>query len=382
MRLKDGVKVMSRTHCGKLTVALMAAALAGAVSPGAARAQSRNEVGLSTPGSSLGNVSTPANRFRGYSYGIGSLNTTSAGTGVLSSSITSRANFYAGGSTEAPTLPGLYQAPLPAAAAGSSRLYSAEAGLLTPLAYAQTGALITSDLPALSIARSYLSAIREPTTQPVETTTRPVTSLVPSAEGRYRAKMEEAEKLFRQGQYRRAYNEYQLASMIGDKTPESLLGMMHANFAMSRFSYASASYNLREALKYFPELPLAPLQPRSLWGEPDAYATQLLRLEEHTRRVPRDADAHLVLAYLKWFDGDYEAARRCLQVALKYGNSEKYTNPEEMKETALKFWDGMRASGKVSGELIPDRSARSGGEPASMPAPTAEPRKPAPEAET
>jgi tetratricopeptide (TPR) repeat protein len=166
--------------------------------------------------------------------------------------------------------------------------------------------------------------------------------------------MAEGEKAFRAGDFRKAHNEFQSANCIGGKDPESLLSLAHAAFARSMFSYKEAALHLRRALKYLPELPLIPLQPGTFYGEEpegiDRYVERITRLEKHTAKSPYDADALLLLAYFRWFEQDVEAARNALATALAAASK---TKDSEQLEAINIFWDGMLASGKVTGELKP-----------------------------
>ena len=54
---------------------------------------------------------------------------------------------------------------------------------------------------------------------------------------------------------------------------------------------------------------------------------------------------------MQWRDGDLDAARSALSQALAYCRS------DELREAIMTLWDGMVASGMISGELVPAEKA-------------------------
>jgi hypothetical protein len=120
--------------------------------------------------------------------------------------------------------------------------------------------------------------------------------------------------------------------------------MAHATFAMSRGSYVSASYYVRQALKYFPELPVVPLQPKAFFGQPAEYVNKLTLLEQHVRERPNDAEARFLLGYFRWFEGDSQAAQEALTQTFALAR-------RDLRNDVKSFWNGMVATGKVSGTL-------------------------------
>ena len=66
--------------------------------------------------------------------------------------------------------------------------------------------------------------------------------------------------------------------------------------------------------------------------------------------MPSDADARLILAYFRWFEGDVDTAHEALAIALFLAS--RSSNAEQI-EAVNTFWKGLVASGKVAGELIP-----------------------------
>jgi len=178
---------------------------------------------------------------------------------------------------------------------------------------------------------------------------QPITSLVPDQGGQYHNYMARGEEHFRSGDFAFAFTQFRLANDIIGRSPETLLSMAHAKFATARFSYASAAFYLRKALKYLPELPLAPLRPKAFYNNPATFGEHLFYLEDHLEKSPYDGEALLLLAYFRWFtdEPDVKTARSALSKALAVSHTDETT---EAIET---FWDGMVASGKVSGKLLP-----------------------------
>lgn len=188
---------------------------------------------------------------------------------------------------------------------------------------------------------------------------KPITSLALNDGSRYSLCMRQGERYFRSGDYVHAFTEFQLASITSDHDPSSLISMAHASFAMSRDSYSLAVSYIRQAVRSFPELAQAPLQPRGFFGRPNDYARNLTLLEDHVREKPADTDAQFLLAYFRWFDGDAGAARVALDKA--------YTSTSDalLQKDIEMFWGGMLASGKASGTLgVAGSLARSTSQPA------------------
>ena len=177
----------------------------------------------------------------------------------------------------------------------------------------------------------------------------PITSLVPDQPGRYRDHLADGEERFRAGDFIVAFDKFRLANDIVGRSPETLLSMAHAKFATARFSYASAAFYLRKALKYLPELPLVPLRPKAFYGNPATFGEHIIRLQEHLDEHRFDGDALLLLAYFRWFIDrpDVETIQVALSKALAASRD------DEVAEAVRTFWDGMVATGKVSGELFP-----------------------------
>ncbi|MDY6914393.1 MAG: hypothetical protein SVT52_08060 [Planctomycetota bacterium] len=197
-------------------------------------------------------------------------------------------------------------------------------------------------------ASGYLEAVYAAAGSSLLKSDETITSLVPQGPGAYRTYMERGEAAFRTGDFAKAFDEFRLANSISWHNPESLLSLLHARLALDRYSYARAAFYFREALRYLPELPLVPLQPKGFYGNRARYVDHLMRLEAYVRKHPNDSDAAMVLTYLHWFDNRTDSARQALAGALASAN-----NPDQI-EAIETFWDGMVASGKVSGKLLPE----------------------------
>ncbi|MCK4602443.1 MAG: hypothetical protein KAU28_08240 [Phycisphaerae bacterium] len=164
-----------------------------------------------------------------------------------------------------------------------------------------------------------------------------------------RDKMLEGERAFRRGEYAQALKSFRLANDLSLGSPETILSMCHARFAMATDSYSAVGYLLGRVFQAVPELPLVPLQPREFYGQAGAYARQLASLEEHCLASPADAEAQFVLAYFKWSDGEVAAAVHALRQANAAARQSADTNIVEAVDV---FWDGMVASGLVEGVSI------------------------------
>ncbi|MCK4277118.1 MAG: hypothetical protein KAX78_11420 [Phycisphaerae bacterium] len=159
--------------------------------------------------------------------------------------------------------------------------------------------------------------------------------------------MAQAEEAFRAGEYQKALSLYRKANELGRDDPESLLGMAYANYALSRYSFASAGYYLQKAIERFPELPLAPLKPAGFYADQETYERHLGYLKAHLRKRPSDSNALLILGVFRWFEGDVAPAKAALREAASASR-----NPKVL-EAIKTFWDGMAASGKVLEPLSP-----------------------------
>jgi tetratricopeptide (TPR) repeat protein len=295
--------------------------------------------------------------FRSNSYGLGGLQASgSPSANVLRSSIESRANYTVRAYAGLPEPIGLAMPALPQAGGDYQPAFR-------PSAYMDRSALAapTYSAPAtsaLNTAADYLAAIGAPIAP--QTGSEVITSMAPREKGALGEYVAKGEKAFREGDYEAALKEFQKAYAVDSKNPETLLSLAHACFAATGSSYYRTSYYLRKALKYLPELPLAPLSPKSFFGDESQYASKLARLEDRTKRFPNDADSYLALAYFRWFDRDVEGARQALAQARRYAKS------AEMTASVATFWDGMVASGKVSGELTPTTQPSAAGAPNSV----------------
>lgn len=178
---------------------------------------------------------------------------------------------------------------------------------------------------------------------------KPITSFVPRQPGAYRDYMEAGERGLKTDDYNMALTQYLLANHIGIDDPESLLSLTHAYFAVAY--YSSAAGYLRQAIRKFPEMPLTPLSPQSFFSTKRRYQQLLMKLERYTQAHSTEADSLLLLAYFRWFADSPAAARAALFDALQLAKNGQ-AKPETA-EACRTFWDGMVASGKISGALEP-----------------------------
>jgi hypothetical protein len=269
--------------------------------------------------------------------------------------------------------------PLVAPVAPIGRPYRTEGTDAGPLGDSSDGsglgrALAAQDDTAFGAARAYVQALAAASTSLLKDQTKPITTLVPTPTGLYRDYMAKGDRAFRTSNFQEAYSNFEIANDLGGNDPESYICLTHTQFALSKHSYAKASYLLQQALKYMPELALANLRPRGFYGSLNTYAQHLVALEEHVEKYPRDGEALLILAYFRWFGEaqDVPATQKALSEALASALAGQDTRLTEAVET---FWAGMAAAGKVSGKLAPAaepdpaaRPARAGGTAAKSPA--------------
>jgi hypothetical protein len=318
-------------------------------------------VQISTPG--RGSVST---NFRTYSTGVDSIGALGGGSrsSVLRQSLRSRGlgGQVTGGSA--------YTPPGSAASSGrpgTRRLFTGSSGgiaapvVANPNAYAIKArqAASRSALARASGSYAYLSGFAMEQDNSLLNSTEPVTSFVPEGSSLYARYMAEGDKAFRAGEYGEAIGRFTLANdLIGDD-PESLLSLMHCHFAGDP-SMEAAGFYLRKALRVMPELPTAPIQPAGFFGDENAYRRKVHHVAEQVKDTRVDADACLVLAYARWFEGDVKGASEALRKAVAVAPD--YLR-ERVTESAEIFWRGMVATGKVTGPLIEGTEADEPDEP-------------------
>lgn len=359
---------------GHIPVALGLLALVAAVAfvgPGRAGAQTGLSLGVPSRAESQG-----GHLLGGSGYGVGVLNVGQSRGELLRS--TMARGLSPGGSVLRRTGSNLAGPESPGRSPGSllGRVI-ADIGLpgeLTPKTGGMASAVLGADTGGILAADKYLRSIGAVI---VEADARgeaePITSLVPEESGLYRDHMAQGEAAFRSGNMREALARFHQARSAAGTCPEITMSLMHTRFALSRFSYVSASYYLQETLTHLPELPLAPLKPRGFYGDPAAYLERIDRLKKHLSESPRDANGHLVLAYFQWFDEDTARARQSLLAAWKLSraprnaSSRAKAEARRMREAIDIFWKGMVRSGRVSGAL-----------PADPLRPTSKPARPAP----
>ncbi len=372
-----------------------------AVAAGPLPAQSRNRVQVSSPGSlsRVGQGSTGT--FRSYSYGLGGISSGGGALGggnVLRSSVSrsnltvSRPNLSSavgrharqvrgnllsdtnssrgshsirrsspsvrptGRSSRSLTGGQLIAGPeatpatLAAARAGA-KLTTEAASLLEEISGPGVGsALLRQDDTAFGAARAYVQALEAASASLLADRSKPITSLVPKTPSRYREFMQRGDASFRAGDFRSAYADFQIANDLGDQDPESFLCLAHAQFALSRYTYAKGAYFLQQTLRFMPELPLTNLRPRGFYGDEALYAKHLVNLEDHVGTQPGDGEAQLMLAYFRWFskNRDVAATTKALEAALDAAVAK---NDARLAEAVETFWDGMLPTGLVEGKL-------------------------------
>jgi len=331
-------------YYGVIVLALMTAGVSIT-----ALAQSRKSVSLSTPGTLQG-IKGPGYTFKSYSYGLGGLSRSTPSKNILHSSVSGSSNYKirrASAGTGTSGLSGLLAKP-------NTRGVQYNTGVDKLVSGLPRGSGKELDIPAIAATIAYMHAVGAASQTQLKTSSEPITSMVPSEPSMYRDYMAKGEQAFRVGEYRRAVDMFRLANIIERKNPESLLEMTHGLFATG--SYGSASFNLQQVIKYFPELPVVPLKPRGFYSDVRKYIEQRMRLEKYVRKYPYEGGPQLLLAYFLWFEDDVDGARLSLQRALAAAKKSagRTTRKEDpLLEAIETFWRGMTTTGKVSGKLTP-----------------------------
>ena len=245
-------------------------------------------------------------------------------------------------------------------ASGTARGLAASTALQAPSVVSDVGgsgiggALVTqSGSPtAFGLARAFVQELDRSSKSLLRSQSQPITSLVPTQPSTYRTYMQRGDQAFRQGNYREAYANFQIANDLGDHDPESIICMLHSEFALSSVSYAKPCYYLEQALKYMPELPMVNLRPRGFYDSQAKYAKQFVDLQEYVDKNPADHEATLVLAYFTWFQQDRDVKTTKLLLSRTLAAGEKMKDPLVI-EAVETFWRGIVATGAATGQLTP-----------------------------
>ena len=205
----------------------------------------------------------------------------------------------------------------------------------------------TSSQLALHSGRSYIASLNLSEESPLEPAQQQdIRTLVPDTPSRYQELMQKGENAFKDGNLREAAVSFELANELSLRSVESLLHLMHTHFATSTGAYGMTAYYLQEVLKVLPELPLVRVLPKVFYGDSSNFLRDLIELEKYVKKNDQDSSALFVLGYMKWREGDLEAARIALSQALEFSRG------DVQSEAIRTLWDGMVSSGKISGELV------------------------------
>lgn len=311
--------------------------------------QARSSIGMSSPGQ-MRDVGVGNSNWLRTNAGIGSLNRATGGdSGVLSSSLTPGGFNIRPRSTDAPAGGAAGEITPSGGRSGYGPLKAPtvqDMGLSNDFTAAVLG-----NRDASGLAQIYLEAVNSTLSHSAMDRTETISSLIPNEPSQYGTLLADGERLFRTNDFEGAFNRFQMANYIGGSDPESLLSMAHASFAYSRYSYARPAYYLRRVLTVLPELPLLPLRPRAFYADGSKFVEHEIRLEEYLQGNPNDAEGNLVLAYIRWFSDRPDAPQQA-KAALERGLAA--TRPEPATIEAIEtFWNGMVATGRVSGRLTP-----------------------------
>jgi len=357
--------------------------------PGIALGQGRGLTNLSDrlTGPSMRRV---GGTLRDYSYGLGGLQRSlPGGTGGLLRSSVSGPNSYGarrissvatlGGALKLPKLATGYSYKNPTLhlrvpSAGPQAAVSVP-GLALPDVNLPRAILAASDISAdmgLTLqpylaAMGYKSALKQPQD-------KPITSFVPPEPSIYQKYMAEGDTAFRAERYLGAAGSFEVAVRMADHASEAHLSLAHAYFALGR--YYSAAHNVQQALKYFGNLPLARLKIRGFYGQAERFDEHLKKLDERCNRAGGSPPLWLLVAYVRYFDGDSAAAAAALRKADALGRRGAGKD-DGIGEAVKAFWDGMLAAGEATGHLGPATTTAPATQKAS-PAPPDKPAKPKP----
>ncbi|MBN1942671.1 MAG: hypothetical protein JW849_05185 [Phycisphaerae bacterium] len=216
-------------------------------------------------------------------------------------------------------------------------------------AVADAEALATFPLPAESSGRAYAAAVASPRNSDAQDEDDETLKTLAPKTGEsfhYRRLIREGEDAFRKEDYNKAARSFETAAEISSQSSESQLSLMHVHFATARNEYNMPSLYLQRVLREVPELPLLPVHPRDFYGNAGQFVKDVIRLEEYAQADPDDANAQLVLAYMKWREKQPDQAAAALRRAWEHRK-----NNEELADAIQTFWKGLVHAGAVSGTL-------------------------------
>jgi len=188
---------------------------------------------------------------------------------------------------------------------------------------------------------------------------RVITSLVPPEPAKHRETMLKGEQAFKKGEYAEALAYFETARQISNNSPESLLSLARASFAMADGSYAKPAEYLARTLEIDPELPQIHIFPKSFYGKQSDYIEQMKKLEDYVKTNPKDPQAQLVLGYIRWRQGKPDESRKALGIALAdskdphitkavkillstIGKGKDFVKPPEMAKAEAYPWAGLQ----------------------------------------
>lgn len=161
-----------------------------------------------------------------------------------------------------------------------------------------------------------------------------ITSLVPERRWEYAEPLAAGEEAFRKGDYKKALTHFSQADKVSPKTPEVLLSITHAHLALAKGDYSQAAKNLAATIEAFPYLPVVDVHPKDFFGDPKGYDQALTALEQALKANPKDANAALLLGYIRLRDRLLPVARTLLATAEKQTKDPAISNAAEL---LLKF---------------------------------------------
>ena len=178
----------------------------------------------------------------------------------------------------------------------------------------------------VSAGSDYMSVgAARPKKLPKELLEEVITSLVPKPPAKHRDEMIKGEQAFRKGKYAEALAHFETARQLSSDSPESLLSLARASFALAEGSYAKTAEYLLRTLEIVPELPLVHVFPRSFYGQADDYRRHSKNLADYAKSKPDDAQAQFLLGYLRWRQGKADEARAALGRALARAGERRLT---------------------------------------------------------
>lgn len=134
----------------------------------------------------------------------------------------------------------------------------------------------------------------------------------PQSEDRIQRLMREGMEAFTAGDYDQSGRMFLQAGMANPDNIDAWLAYAVARFATR--DYEASALAVRRGVRAMPDVASSPINIRERYGRPDDFDRHLASLESHVRVQPEDAEAWLVLGFVRHFSQQRELAAKTFEV--------------------------------------------------------------------